>query len=260
MITNVRLTRLWETKAKDDEWWSSFVTSPLAIAANYFVVEFEWLTPNKITLASFLTAIVSVLYIVAGGTRNFIIAAALIHLSHVLDCMDGQMARYRNTTSLSGGFYDKVTDQIQVILWFGATGYAAYNQSHSVLPVFLAFVGVTFYSLRSYVKYVTIYTVMSRDSGYFEKSSKRELAAGKEDSAGLGFGFLANLKWFIAEQRKILSFDEGVFIFMLSLALVLDVLIPMLWVFAISQLYLGLSRSWQRGVQIGSNQKVSVDK
>jgi hypothetical protein len=101
---------------------------------------------------------------------------------------------------------------------------------------------------------------MSRDSGYFEKSSKRELAAGKEDSAGLGFGFLANLKWFIAEQRKILSFDEGVFIFMLSLALVLDVLIPMLWVFAISQLYLGLSRSWQRGVQIGSNQKVSVDK
>jgi len=257
---NIKLTRLWATKTKDDEWWSSFVTSPLAIAINYFVVDFKWLTPNKITLISFLTAIVSVLYIIAGGIQNFIIAAVLINLSHVFDCMDGQMARYRKTTSLSGSYYDKLTDQIQVTLWFGAIAYADYNQSHNVLPVFLAFIGVAFYSLRGYTKYVVIYTEMSRDSQYLETISKQKSAAEKEDNAGLGFGFFENLKWFIAEQRKILSFDEGVFIFMLSLALVLDVFTPMLWVFAISQLYLGLSRGWQRGVKIESNQKISVEK
>ncbi len=257
---NVKLTRLWATKNKDDEWWSSFVTSPLAIAINYLVVDFKWLTPNKITLISFLTAIVSVLYIIAGGIQNFIIAAVLIHLSHAFDCMDGQMARYRKTTSLSGSYYDKLTDQIQVILWFGAIAYAAYNQSHNVLPVFLAFIGVAFYSLRGYTKYVVIYTEMSRDSQYLEKLSKKESAAKKEDTAGLGFSFLTNLKWFIAEQRKILSFDEGAFIFMLSFALVFDVITPMLWVFAISQLYLGLSRSWQRAVQIENNQKIIIDK
>ncbi len=257
---NVKLKHLWATKTKDDEWWSSFITSPLAIAVNYFVVDFKWLTPNKITLISFLTAIASVLFIIAGGTQNFIIAAVLIHLSHVFDCMDGQMARYRKTTSLSGSFYDKLTDQIQVTLWFGAIGYAAYSQSHNILPVFLAFIGVAFYSLRGYVKYVTIYTEMSRDSQYLETISKQKSAAKKEDNAGLGFSFLKNLKWFIAEQRKILSFNEGVFIFMLSIALVLDVITPMLWVFAVSQLYLGLSRGWQRGVQIRSNQKISVEK
>jgi hypothetical protein len=85
--------RLWATKNKDDEWWSSFVTSPLAIAANYLVVDIKWLTPNLITLFSFVVPIVSVLFIIGGGTMNFIIAAILIHLSHVLDCMDGQMAR-----------------------------------------------------------------------------------------------------------------------------------------------------------------------
>ena len=248
------------TKTKDDEWWSSFVTSPLAIAINYFVVDFKWLTPSNITLISFLTAIVSVQFIITGGTQNFIIAAVLIHLSHVFDCMDGQMARYRKTTSLSGSFYDKLTDQIQVTLWFGAIGYAAYSQSHNVLPVFLAFIGVAFYSLRGYVKYVTIYIEMSRDSQYLETVSKQESAVKKEDNAGLGFSFLENLKWFIAEQRKILLFDEGVFIFMLSLALVLDMLTEMLWVFAISQLYLGLNRGWQRGVQIKNNQKISVEK
>ena len=30
-----KLEQLWATKTRDDEWWSSFITSPLAIAANY---------------------------------------------------------------------------------------------------------------------------------------------------------------------------------------------------------------------------------
>lgn len=259
-MMNLKLTRLWATKTKDDEWWSSFITSPLAIVVNYFVVDFKWLTPNRITLISFITAIISVFFIIAGGTQNFIIAAGLIHLSHVFDCMDGQMARYRKTTSNSGSFYDKVTDQIQVTLWFGAISYAAYNQSHEVLPVFLAFIGVAFYSLRGYVKYVTIYTHISMDSGYLEKLSTQKLTTKTEDHAGLGFGFMANVKWLMTEQRKILSFDEGVFIFMLSLALVLEMFMPVLWVFAISQLYWGLTRSWQRGIQIENHQKFSVDK
>ena len=114
---NEKLYGLWETKNKDDEWWSSFITSPIAIAVNFLVVDFRWLTPNMITLLSFITAIISALFIIAGGTVNFIIAATLIHLSHVLDCMDGQMARYRNTSSLSGGFFDKLTDQIQVTIY-----------------------------------------------------------------------------------------------------------------------------------------------
>jgi len=257
---NEKITRLWATKTKDDEWWSSFVTSPLAIVVNYFVVDFKWLTPNKLTLISFLTAIVSVLFIITGGTQNFIIAAVLIHLSHIFDCMDGQMARYRKTTSLSGSYYDKLTDQIQVTLWFGATGYSAYTQSHSVLPVFLAFIGVAFYSLRGYVKYVTLYTEMSQDNYYVDILAKQLSTVKKQNTAGLKFGFSANLKWFIAEQRKILEFKEGVFIFMLSLALVLDVLTPMLWMFAVSQLYLGLMRGWQRGAQLQSNQKINVEK
>ena len=257
---NEKLTRLWATKTKEDEWWSSFVTAPLAIVVNYFVVDIKWLTPNLLTLFAFITAIISALFIIAGGMMNFIIAAILIHLSHVLDCMDGQMARYRKSTSPSGAYYDKLTDQIQVILWFGSVGYAAYAQSHTILPVFLAFTGIAFYSLRGYVKYVTIYTEMSRDNSYLEKIAQAEAGANAAETAGPGFGFAANLRWLMAEQRKIILFNEGVFIFMLSLALVLDELMPMLWVFALSQLFYGLTRGWQRGRSIDRNQKVKIEK
>jgi len=58
------------------------------------------------------------------------------------------MARYRNSNSLSGSYFDKLTDQVQVIVWFMAIAYVTYTQSGSVLPVFLAFIGVSFYSLR----------------------------------------------------------------------------------------------------------------
>ncbi len=257
---NEKLLRLWDTKTKDDEWWSSFVTAPLAIAINYAVVDIKWFTPNRITLISFVTAIISALFIVAGGTVNFVIAAILIHASHVFDCMDGQMARYRQTTSSSGSYYDRVTDQIQVTIWFGAIAYAAHVQSHDPLPIFLAFIGVTFYALRGYAKYVAIHVEISRDRDYLQKMAQIDLRDQKAVSAGPQFGFRSNLRWFLGEHLKIFQFDEGVFIFMLSLALLLNQLTPMLWVFAASQLFYGLYRSWQNGHQIDLNQQRTINK
>jgi len=252
---NIKLRRLWATKTKEDEWWSSFVTSPLAIAVNYFVVDYKWLTPNLITLFSFLVAIIATGFIVAGGSTNFVIAAMLIHFSHVLDCMDGQMARYRGISSRSGGYFDKLTDQIQVIIWFGAVGYAAYLQTQNVLPVFLAFLGVSFYFLRGYVKYVTIYTEVSDNKEYITEKLKeiKDQERNTKIHAGIDYSFAINLRWFFSEQWKFLLFNEGVFIFILSVSLIFNVLTSMLWIFAISQTFHALFRALQRGYQLHHN-------
>ncbi len=246
--SNEKLIRLWATKNKDDEWWSSFITSPLAIVVNYFVVDFKWLTPNIITLLSFIAALFSVILIVIGGSVNFIIAAVMIHLSHVLDCMDGQMARYRQAKSPTGAFYDKFTDHLQVMLWFGAVGYAAFVQTQSVAPVFLAFIGVSFFSLRGYVKYMYCYTEMENNPAYLKQKVAQELTEKKDDAAGIEFNVFDNLRWFLAEQPKIINFDEGVFIFMLSVGLIFNLLIPMLWIFAISQVFHGVKRGFDRAL------------
>lgn len=251
-MNETRFKRLWSTKTKNDEWWSSFVTSPLAIAVNLIVVDYKWLTPNRVTLLSFFTAIVAAVFIVISGPMNFIIAAALIQISHILDCVDGQMARYRGTTTGLGSYLDKLTDQIKVILWFGVVGYVTYDQTQNVLPVFLAFIGVSFYSLRGYVKYVVMYTEMLKDKDYLDVMGKdiSDAEMATQGNAGLGCGVLANVRWFIFEQRKIIFFNEGVFIFMLSLALILNMLMEMLWIFAISQVIFGIGRGIQRGRQL----------
>ena len=247
-----KLNRLWRTKNQNDEWWSSFVTSPLAILANWFVVDWPWLTPNRITLLSLLTAIMASVFIVIGGRTNFFIAAGLINLSHVLDCMDGQMAKYRGAGSRFGNYFDKVSDQISIFLWFSAIAYASFLQTGRVVPVFLAFTGVALYALRVYVKYVTIFIEVEHDKTYLEKCSHEAVIIGEKTvtQAGLHAGWKRNILWFLSEQRKAWLFNEAVFVFMLSLALIVDAILPMLWVFALSQIYYGIVRTWQRGRQI----------
>ena len=254
---NDKMARLWATKTQQDEWWSSFVTAPLAIVANYWAVDRPEITPNRITAASFVVAVVAALCILLGSFGGFIAAALLIQVIHVLDCMDGQMARYRQVSSAVGSYFDRVTDQVQVTLWFGAVGYVAYTQSNSVVPIFLALIGIAFYGLRGYVKYIALEIETALDPDY---PTKMKRLAVQDPMAGLGYGPMANLKWLIKQQPKILAFDEGVFVFLLSAALIFDQLTAMLWVFAASQVFWGTCRAWRRGMNIDANQKRAIHK
>jgi phosphatidylglycerophosphate synthase len=256
-----KFQRLWLTKNKNDEWWSSFVTSPIAIAMNMIVVDWPFLTPNRITVLSFVAGLVAAVFILSGEQNYFFAAAFLINLSHVFDCMDGQMAKYRGTSSRFGNYFDKVTDQVKIFVWFSAASVACFNQTQSVTPVLLGFTGVAFYYLRVYVKYVTIFIEIEHDKNYLENSSAQ--ASGTDttaDKAGPGAGLMKNLLWFVREQRKLLLFNEAVFVFMISLALITNQLLPMLWVFALSQLYYGSVRAWQRGNQIYQEQHAELLK
>jgi hypothetical protein len=47
---------------------------------------------------------------------------------------------------------------------------------------------------------------------------------------------------------------------MLSLALVINQLTLMLWVFCVSQLFFGLYRSWENGRKIDLNQNLAIEK
>jgi phosphatidylglycerophosphate synthase len=185
-------------------------------------------------------------YILPFSYQNFVAAAILIQLSHVLDCMDGQMARYRGISSPAGSFYDKIADFIKIFIFFAAVSFAVFEETNNITVVFLGFTATFFYSLRSYIKYVTLNIRAENDPEYFENASNTKV----ELSAGLGFSLRKNLLWFLREQRKFFQFDEGVFVFLISAALLLHELIPLLWILAISQLYYGLMKALQRGLQI----------
>ena len=245
-VDETKFQRLWKTKNKDDEWWSSFVTAPIGILLNLIVVDWSILNPNRLTTLSFIAALFGAAFILPFSYQNFVTAAILIQLSHILDCMDGQMARYRGNSSPAGSFYDKIADFIKIFIFFAVVSFTVFEETNNIMVVFLGFTATFFFTLRSYIKYLTLSILVEKDSEYLKIVSNTKIELSVEND----FSLKKKILWFLKEQLKFFQFDEGVIVFLISAALLLHELHLLLWILAISQLYYGLMKALQRGLQI----------
>jgi phosphatidylglycerophosphate synthase len=79
-------------------------------------------TPNQITLLTLVVfAAGAALLALWPGWRALVIAAGVIELSYVLDCVDGQLARLKGTSSPVGAHLDFLMDELKAFLLVGAT-------------------------------------------------------------------------------------------------------------------------------------------
>ena len=101
---------------KKDGWWASIFSAPLANIFLIFIADVQWITPNWVTTGSLFTCIIAGAFISTGLPIFLIVGAMLIQLVFVLDCLDGQLARYREQSSNFGAWYDRVTDRIKDFL------------------------------------------------------------------------------------------------------------------------------------------------
>ncbi|MFI6293072.1 CDP-alcohol phosphatidyltransferase family protein [Nonomuraea sp. NPDC050790] len=85
------------------------------------------LTPNAITGISIGLAVLAAVWFSAGTREAQIAGAVLLYLSFVLDCLDGQVARYTRTFSPLGSWVDAMADRLkEYVVYVGlAFGYAA---------------------------------------------------------------------------------------------------------------------------------------
>ncbi|WP_275422292.1 CDP-alcohol phosphatidyltransferase family protein [Sphaerisporangium krabiense] len=84
------------------------------------------LTPNAVTGLSVGLAGLAAVAFSAGERRAQVAGAALLYLSFVLDCVDGQLARYTRTFSPIGAWLDATFDRVkEYVVYVGlAVGYA----------------------------------------------------------------------------------------------------------------------------------------
>jgi hypothetical protein len=107
-------------KKKDINLWTEWVCRPPA-AVLVLLLKNTRVTPNQVTFAATLLAFVSAgLFIGLPGWWGAIVAALVFELSFVLDCVDGQLARVRKTSSLIGHHLDFLMDEIKAFFIFGA--------------------------------------------------------------------------------------------------------------------------------------------
>lgn len=101
---------------KKDGWWASLFSGPIANIFLCFICDVKWLTPNWVTTSSLFTCIIASAFISTGLPIFLVFGAMLVQLVFILDCLDGQLARYREQSSNFGAWYDRVTDRVKDFL------------------------------------------------------------------------------------------------------------------------------------------------
>ncbi|MCF1510837.1 DUF5941 domain-containing protein [Streptomyces glomeratus] len=83
------------------------------------------LTPNQVTTASLLTALIAAGCAATGTRGGFIAAGVLLIFSFVLDCTDGQLARYSLQYSTLGAWLDATFDRAKEYAYYAGLALGA---------------------------------------------------------------------------------------------------------------------------------------
>jgi phosphatidylglycerophosphate synthase len=129
------------TYKQRDAWWTVWLVDPLASRLVWLVSPWRWVTPNLLTFAAFVVGLGAAGAFWGardGGYGWLLLGALLFHLSFVLDCMDGKIARLNGTGSVFGAWLDYVFDRLRVAACAVAMFGGQYERTHDFVYVWLA--------------------------------------------------------------------------------------------------------------------------
>jgi len=112
----------------------------LSVHVTRWVMARTLLTPNTITLTSFVIGLAAAGAFAA--TDPLVVAAGLLayHVHVLLDYVDGEVARCRGATSVRGAYLDLITDRITFPLLIFCAGLGVYRQHGDAAALVVAFV------------------------------------------------------------------------------------------------------------------------
>jgi len=148
-----RRAQLKATFRPRKEWWSRVFATPVAYIFLLGIADWRFITPNRLTVLSFFLSILSAALIGCGGHGLLIAAGIILQISYIIDCMDGQLARYRNVISNVGSFLDKWSDFVKFPLIILALSVDAYSSVQTIAPIIL---GISSVFLICYLPYLKI--------------------------------------------------------------------------------------------------------
>jgi len=116
--------RLRMANRANDGFFSVFVLRKFSKLFTWTAVRLR-VTPNQITLISFAIGLLSAYEFSRGDFWSIFAGALLLQLSIIVDCVDGELARYTRKFSALGAWLDAITDRIKEYLVFFGLAYGA---------------------------------------------------------------------------------------------------------------------------------------
>ena len=121
-----------------DAWWTVLLVDPVAVHLVRFVAPYRWITPNLLSALAFVFGVASAACFAMQDRWWLVGGALLFHLSFVVDCMDGKIARLNGTGTMFGVWFDFIFDRLRVVLCTIALMGGQYARTGDVAWIWLA--------------------------------------------------------------------------------------------------------------------------
>ncbi|MFJ9964654.1 CDP-alcohol phosphatidyltransferase family protein [Streptomyces avermitilis] len=172
------------TQKKRDAWWTVLLVDPVATPLVRQVALRTRITPNQLTWGAFLLGLASAVCFALGDWRWLVAGAVVYHLSFILDCMDGKVARLTGQGSVFGAWLDFVFDRIRVAVCAVALMAGQYERTGDTTYIWLAAAVVGLDTLR-YINSLEIFKI--RHSMRKQIKARLREARRSENQAELAF-------------------------------------------------------------------------
>ena len=123
--------RLKRALRSNDGFYSTFVLRKLSSIVTRIAIKRGW-TPNGITLASLYISLFTAGLFATGNKAALIVGALLVQLSIIVDCSDGEVARYTGVSSQLGAWLDASTDRVKEYAIYAGLAFGA-SRNHQSL-------------------------------------------------------------------------------------------------------------------------------
>lgn len=140
-----QVTDVYRASKKQDDinWFTEWVCRPPAALVVWAVADTR-VTPNQLTLSSLLLCLAAcAIWLAVPGYAGAAIGVAVFEVSFVLDCADGQLARWRGTASAAGHLLDFLVDELKALLVLGSVAVRLWLASGDPTWLVLGVTGLT---------------------------------------------------------------------------------------------------------------------
>lgn len=162
--------------------WTNYLYYNVSVRLVYLIRNTR-ISPNEVTLAALFMALIGSIGF-ANGTRPWVLGGLIFaQFSYVLDCADGQLARYRQQFSPIGGWLDQVSDRIKefAVYFTLAYGYTRQHPGNTSIWVW-AMIGLfTLYLLEYYGQIGKLYFAPGKNAF---ATTQEPSGADNQDSEG----------------------------------------------------------------------------
>ena len=147
---NIGRLRLSMANRANDGFFSVFFLRKFSKLFTWVAVKIR-ATPNQVTLISFAIGLYSAYAFAQGTFWQIFLGAILLQLSIIIDCVDGELARYTRKFSQLGAWLDAVTDRVKEYMVFMGLAYGAGKSGRDLwIPAMAMMVIQTFRHLSDY--------------------------------------------------------------------------------------------------------------